>query len=63
MLQYASMLIEEPIEGPFPDYVEFFNEKGQLIRQQVQFEWKPTKCTHCHMLGHTNEVCKKKKEI
>jgi len=57
------MLIEVPIEGPFPDCVDFFNEKGQLIRQQVQFEWKPTKCTHCHLLGHTNDVCKKKKEI
>ncbi|KAJ8440382.1 LOW QUALITY PROTEIN: hypothetical protein Cgig2_019371 [Carnegiea gigantea] len=63
MIQYARLLIEVPIEGPFPDYVDFFNEKGQLIRQQVQFEWKPTKCTHCHMLGHTNDICKKKKEI
>ncbi|KAJ8421613.1 hypothetical protein Cgig2_010180 [Carnegiea gigantea] len=63
MIQYARLLIEVPIEGPFPDYVDFFNEKGQLIRQQVQFDWKPTKCTHCHMLGHTNDICKKKKEI
>ncbi|KAJ8438642.1 hypothetical protein Cgig2_016388 [Carnegiea gigantea] len=63
MIQYARLLIEVPIEGPFPDYVDFFNEKGQLIRQQVQFEWKPTKCTHCHMLGHTNDICKKKKEV
>ena len=62
MIHYARLLIEVPIEGPFPDYVDFFNEKGQLIRQQVQFEWKPIKCTHCHMLGHTHDVCKKKKD-
>ncbi|KAJ8422876.1 hypothetical protein Cgig2_017057 [Carnegiea gigantea] len=61
MIQYARMLIDVPIEGPFPDYVEFFNERGQLIRQQVHFEWKPTMCTYCHMQGHTNDVCRKKK--
>jgi len=38
LIQYARMLIKVPIEGPFHDYVDFFNEKGQLIRQQVQFE-------------------------
>ena len=55
------MLIEMPIEGPFPEYVEFFNEMGQLIRQPIQFEWIPSKCSHYNMLGHTSEVCKKKK--
>jgi len=38
MIQYARMLIEVPIEGPFPDYADFFNKKGQLTRQQVHFE-------------------------
>ncbi|KAJ8419728.1 LOW QUALITY PROTEIN: hypothetical protein Cgig2_019166 [Carnegiea gigantea] len=55
------MLIEVPIVGPFPEYVEFFNEMGQLIRQPIQFEWMPSKCAHCNMLGNTSEVCKKKK--
>ena len=60
MIQYARLLIEVPIEGPFPDHVDFFNEKSQLLRQPVQFEWKPTKCTDYHMLGHTTADCKKK---
>ncbi|KAJ8427154.1 hypothetical protein Cgig2_017245 [Carnegiea gigantea] len=34
-------------KGPFPKHVDFFNEKGQLIRQPVQYEWLPTKCIHC----------------
>ena len=28
MIQYVRLLIEVPIEGPFPDHVDFFNEKG-----------------------------------
>ncbi|KAJ8419231.1 hypothetical protein Cgig2_010818 [Carnegiea gigantea] len=47
MIQHARMLIEVPAEGPFPE-------------QPVQFEWIPTKCGHCNMLGHTIDVCKRK---
>jgi len=60
VIRYARLLIEMPIEGPFPEYIEFFNEDGILIRQPVTYEWIPSKCTHCSMLGHTEEVCKKK---
>ncbi|KAJ8419977.1 hypothetical protein Cgig2_010914 [Carnegiea gigantea] len=48
---------------PFPNHGDFFNEEGVLIRQQVTYEWVPSKCTHCAMLGHTEEVCKKKKVV
>ena len=63
MIRYARLLIEMPIEGPFPDYIDFFNEAGILIRQPVSYEWIPTKCNHCAMLGHTEDVCKKKRVI
>jgi len=62
-IRYARLLMEMPIEGPFPKHIDFFNEDGILIRQQVTYEWVPTKCTHCAMLGHTEDVCKKKKGI
>jgi len=60
VIRYARLLVEMPIEGPFPNYIEFFNEDEILIWQPVSYEWLPTKCTHCAMLGHTEEVCKKK---
>ncbi|KAJ8420785.1 hypothetical protein Cgig2_030493 [Carnegiea gigantea] len=60
VLRYARLLVEMPIEGPFPEYIEFFNDDDLLIRQQVTYEWVPTKCAHCAMLDHTEEVCKKK---
>ena len=49
-----------PIDGPFPEHVDFFNEVGVLIRQPVSYEWIPTKCSHCTMLGHSEDVCRKK---
>ncbi|KAJ8430674.1 hypothetical protein Cgig2_033830 [Carnegiea gigantea] len=61
---YASVIdLDEDVnlEGPFPDFVEFFNENGVLIIQQVIFEWLPTKWRHCLMYGH-EEVNYRKKE-
>ncbi|KAJ8431637.1 hypothetical protein Cgig2_001960 [Carnegiea gigantea] len=60
VIRYARLLVEMQIEGPFPEHIEFFNEDGVLLRQQVTYEWIPSKYTHCAMLGHTEDVCKKK---
>ncbi|KAJ8421292.1 LOW QUALITY PROTEIN: hypothetical protein Cgig2_031131 [Carnegiea gigantea] len=60
VIRYARLLVEMQIDGPFPEHIEFFNEEGVLTHQQVTYEWIPSKCTHCAMLGHTEEVCKKK---
>ncbi|KAJ8437793.1 hypothetical protein Cgig2_013712 [Carnegiea gigantea] len=38
MLKSARMLIEVLMEGPFPEFIEFFNEFEVLVRQQVTFE-------------------------
>ena len=60
VIRYARLLVEMQIDGPFPEYIDFFNEDGILIRQQVTYEWIPKKCAHCTMLGHSEDVCKKK---
>ena len=59
-LSYARLLIEVPLDGSFPEYVEFFNEKDILVRQPVKFEWLPTKCSFCGMFDHLVDVCRKK---
>ena len=56
-------MIEMPLEGPFPEYIDFFNDNEVLVRQQIKYEWLPLKCTHCHMFGHEEAVCKKKRVI
>ena len=60
MLKYARLLVEIPLEGNFPEFIEFANEKNVLIRQKVIYEWLPTKCSYCKMYGHTHEICRKK---
>jgi len=60
MLKYARMLVEMHIDGPFPEYIEFANEKDILLRQKVHYEWLPLKCTYCKMFGYTHENCKKR---
>ncbi|KAJ8424552.1 hypothetical protein Cgig2_013816 [Carnegiea gigantea] len=52
MLKYARLLIDIPLDALFPDYVEV----------PVSYEWKPLKCTHCHMYGHLVDECRKKKK-
>ncbi|KAJ8421089.1 hypothetical protein Cgig2_025552 [Carnegiea gigantea] len=60
MLSYARVLIEFPVERPFPDYIEFFNESDILIRQSISYEWLPIKCLHCGMFGHNEPIYRKK---
>ncbi|KAJ8421919.1 hypothetical protein Cgig2_025305 [Carnegiea gigantea] len=43
-LRYARLLVEMSLDGQFPDYIEFANEKGA----KVIYEWLPLKCTQCN---------------
>ena len=49
MMKYARLLVEMPLDGNFPEYIEFANEKDILIRQRVKYKWLPLKCSHCRM--------------
>ena len=59
-LRYARLLIEMQLWDSFLDYTEFFNEHNMVVRQKVEYEWKPTKCNFYRMFGHTEEECWKK---
>ena len=60
MLKYARLLVEMPLDGEFPEYIDFANEKNVVIRQKVIYEWKPIKCSYCKMYGHIQEECRKR---
>ncbi|KAJ8421596.1 LOW QUALITY PROTEIN: hypothetical protein Cgig2_020785 [Carnegiea gigantea] len=53
-LSYARLLIDIPVEGSFPEFIDFVNN------QDLVYEWKPIKCNHCKMFGHLEEECRKK---
>ena len=59
-LGYARVLVEMKIESDFPETIVFLNEHGVRYKQEIQFEWKPTKCSGCGMLGHEEVNCRKK---
>ncbi|KAJ8426043.1 hypothetical protein Cgig2_021401 [Carnegiea gigantea] len=59
-LRYARLLIEMQLQDSFPDFIDFVNEDNVVVRQKVEYEWKPSKCTFCKMFGHTDEECRKK---
>jgi len=60
MICYAKLVIDISLDGHFPEFIEFFNDNDVLVRQQVKYEWKPTKYIHCDMFGHEEENYKKK---
>jgi len=37
-LQYARLLVEMKITGPFPLHIDFINDKDEVIRQEVRYE-------------------------
>ncbi|KAH0685006.1 hypothetical protein KY289_022758 [Solanum tuberosum] len=61
-LNFARILVEVELGAQLPDVVKFKNEKGKLIEQTVQYDWKPTLCKFCKKYGHDEEVCRVKKK-
>ncbi|XP_074315380.1 uncharacterized protein LOC141651573 [Silene latifolia] len=59
-LGYARLLVEVEIGQSFPDKLVFLDEKGQEVSILVEYEWKPSVCGACRVIGHTSDMCKKK---
>ena len=59
-LSFARLLIDIPMDSKFPEHLDFVNDNDVVVRLQVDYEWKPTKCDHCHMFGHKEDDCRKK---
>ncbi|RAL42395.1 hypothetical protein DM860_017575 [Cuscuta australis] len=60
---YARIMIEVHINQSFPDQVNFINEEGRVITQNVTYEWAPTICSHCDRMGHKQENCRRKSAL
>uniref|UniRef100_A0A803PSI9 DUF4283 domain-containing protein n=1 Tax=Cannabis sativa TaxID=3483 RepID=A0A803PSI9_CANSA len=61
MIKYARVLVDVEIKEEPLRTIAYVNEKKQLMEQPVEYEWLPTKCTACDMLGHSISNCNKGK--
>ncbi|XP_060177930.1 uncharacterized protein LOC132607872 [Lycium barbarum] len=60
-LNFAKLLVEVKIGSKLPDVIYFKNERGNIIEQQVTYDWKPYVCTICQNYGHSAEECRRNK--
>ena len=58
-LQYARILLEVHVDKELSDDISFINEKDQLTKVKVDYEWKPILCQTCKGLGHNTNECRK----
>lgn len=56
-IAYARMLIEVDVSTKLPDFISVRDPFGNLIFQQVHYEWVPYFCTKCKRLGHEHTGC------
>uniref|UniRef100_A0A803P4Q1 Reverse transcriptase domain-containing protein n=1 Tax=Cannabis sativa TaxID=3483 RepID=A0A803P4Q1_CANSA len=63
MVKFARVLVDMDISDEPPKLIEFLNERKQLVEQQVEYEWLPSKCGVCGMLGHIVSNCNKDKRV
>lgn len=59
LLSYARVLVEVSIKKELPDVIEFIDEYGHKVLQEVNYEWKPILCQNCGGMGHDTEKCKR----
>ncbi|XP_062102985.1 uncharacterized protein LOC133813976 [Humulus lupulus] len=61
-LQFARVMVEVSESQAFPSSISFVNEKSEMIRLDIFYEWKPTFCSICKGMGHENTDCRKQQQ-
>lgn len=56
-LTYTRVCVEIDLWSVLPEYISVYDHEGSLIRQRVEYEWAPTRCTKCKTFGHKDESC------
>uniref|UniRef100_A0A803PPY1 Reverse transcriptase zinc-binding domain-containing protein n=1 Tax=Cannabis sativa TaxID=3483 RepID=A0A803PPY1_CANSA len=59
-VQFARVLVEMDIFDNSDCICWFVNEYGQLVEQEIEYEWLPVKCNHCKGYGHIMADWRKK---
>uniref|UniRef100_A0A803P4G5 CCHC-type domain-containing protein n=1 Tax=Cannabis sativa TaxID=3483 RepID=A0A803P4G5_CANSA len=62
-VQFARVLVEMEITDKPEQTFWFVNEYGQLVEQEIEYEWLPVKCKHCGGFGHIMAECRKLRRL
>ncbi|KAF5200471.1 hypothetical protein FRX31_009942, partial [Thalictrum thalictroides] len=54
---YARVCIEVDTKCKFQKEVMVVLDKKKAFKIPVEYNWKPTKCSHCDVFGHTDQKC------
>ncbi|XP_062086266.1 uncharacterized protein LOC133792381 [Humulus lupulus] len=46
LIKFARVLVDMEIAKSLPQYINYLNERGQVLEQPVEYEWLPTKCSN-----------------
>ena len=60
-LHYARVMVEVPMNQKLPESVSFVNEHGMITQVELRYEWRPTLCEKCQLIGHTESECRQNK--
>ncbi|KAL9244006.1 hypothetical protein vseg_017828 [Gypsophila vaccaria] len=60
-LCYARVMVEVAVDKQLPEKGTFKDETGEVIKIDVEYEWKPITCGNCHKMGHHKDQCRKGK--
>ncbi|KAL9247509.1 hypothetical protein vseg_020935 [Gypsophila vaccaria] len=58
---YARVMVELHVDQNFPAQVSFLDENGNVVKVDVEYEWKPITCGTCNGMGHHADQCRKGK--
>lgn len=58
-LAFARVMVEVGINQELPDEVTFCIEHGNVVKQKIKYEWRPSFCTKCSGYGHEAAICTK----
>ncbi|XP_074314812.1 uncharacterized protein LOC141650979 [Silene latifolia] len=58
-LGYARVMVELMVDQQLPAKISFKDENGEVVQVEIEYEWKPVKCTVCQGMGHEKEQCRK----
>ncbi|XP_026385134.1 uncharacterized protein LOC113280763 [Papaver somniferum] len=57
IMSFARVLVEIAVDCEYPSYVPVYYEGKHVVDVEVEYPWKPPKCSECNCFGHVAAKC------